>query len=287
MSAETGKALEPLPGNGAAKRRSTRLLLRIPIEVRGTDADGRPFKERTTTLAINRHGALIVLEHAVLPETRVDITNLQNMLALPFRVVSQASKALEEGSEWGVECLEPERNFWGIFFPERAVASAKEERIDTLLECSACHARELAPLTLAEYEIVTLKRVLERPCSACASTTPWGLGVVAGESAAATPDTPQPCGARPWGKERRRAKRVPVRLPVRVRLEEIGHTENLSATGLCFSSSLLMKVGDRVMLTVGYDPQGDQKEVHARVVWRQAIAGSTSALYGVQLEGGD
>ncbi len=287
MSAEPGNAPEPLPESGAAKRRTTRILLRIPIEVRGTDAAGQPFKERTTTLAINRHGALIALEHAVLPEARVSITNLQNTLVSPFRVVSQARETLGEGPEWGVECLEPEKNFWGIFFPERSLAATKEERIDTLLECSVCLARELAPLTLAEYEIVTLKRVLERPCSACASTTTWGLGVVAGEAAAAVPDTPQPRDARPWGAERRRAKRVPVKLPVRVRLEEIGHTENLSATGLCFSSSLLMKVGDRVMLTVGYDPQGDQKEVRGRVVWRQAIAGTTAALYGVQLEGGE
>ncbi len=284
MTTESGKAREPLPENGAAKRRTTRILLRIPIEVRGTDAAGKSFTERTTTLAINRHGALIVLEHVVLPESRVAITNLQNMLASPFRVVSQALKSLGEGPEWGVECREPEKNFWGIFFPERSPAPAKEERIDTLLECSACRARELAPLTLAEYETVALKRVLERPCSACGSTTNWSLGVVAGESAAAVPDTPQLRAARPWGAERRRAKRVPVNLPVRVRLEEIGHTENLSATGVCFTSSLLMKIGDHVMLTIGYDPKGDQKEVRARVVWRQAIAGATAALYGVQLE---
>ncbi len=206
------------------------------------------------------------------------------MLTSPFRVVSQARKSLGEGTEWGVECLEPEKNFWGIFFPERSPAPAREERIDTLLECSACATRELVPLTLAEYETVALKRVLERPCSACASTTPWGLGVVAGESAAATPDTTQPRAAPLWGRERRRAKRVPVNLPVRVRLEEIGHTENLSATGVCFTSTLLMKIGDRVMLTIGYDPKGDQKEVRARVVWRQPIAGTTTALYGVQLE---
>ena len=287
MTTEPGKAQDPLPENGAAKRRTTRILLRIPIEVRGTDTAGKPFTERTTTLAINRHGALIVLEHVALPETRVDITNLQNMLTSPFRVVSQARKSLGEGPEWGVECLQPEKNFWGIFFPERSLVPAKEERIDTLLECSKCHARELAPLTLAEYETVTVKRTLARPCSGCGSTTTWRLGVVGGESAAAVPDTPQSRAARPWGAERRRAKRVPVSLPVRVRLEEVGHTENLSATGVCFTSTLLMKVGDRVMLTIGYDPQGGQKEVRARVVWRQPMAGTTAALYGVQLEEGE
>ncbi len=272
-----------LPDSGAAKRRTTRILLRIPIEVQGTDVQGELFKERTTTLAINRHGALIVLEHAVQPEARIGVTNLQNMLASPFRVVSRVRKTLGEGPEWGVECLEPEKNFWGIFFPERPLTPLKEERIDTLVECAACHARELAPLTLDQYQTVTLKRALPRYCPACATATTWRLAVIAGELAAAAPE-PNQRAAPSWGAERRRSKRVPVRLPVRVRLEEVGHTENLSTTGVCFSSTLLMRIGDRVMLTIGYDPQGNQEEIRGHVVWRQTIEGQPAALYGVQIE---
>ncbi len=280
---QPARAPEPLADSGASKRRTTRILLRIPIEVQGTDAQGKLFKERTTTLAINRHGALIVLEHEVLPEARLGVTNLQNMLASPFRVVSRVRKTMGEGPEWGVECLEPEKNFWGIFFPERPLTPMKEERVDTLLECPACHARELAPLTLDQYQTVTLKRALPRYCAACGAATTWKLAVIAGESAAAAPEAPERV-ARPWGPERRGAKRVPVNLPVRVRLEEVGRTENLSTTGVCFSSTLLMKIGDRVMLTIGYDPQGNQEEVRGRVVWRQTIAGQPAALYGVQIE---
>jgi len=75
-----------------------------------------------------------------------------------------------------------------------------------------------------------------------------------------------------------------MRLPVRIRLEEIGETENLSPSGLCFSSELAIRVGDRVWLTVGYIPGGNEKEVAARILWRKELAGGKRALYGVQLE---
>ena len=75
-----------------------------------------------------------------------------------------------------------------------------------------------------------------------------------------------------------------MRLPVRIRLEEIGETENLSPSGLCFSSELAIRVGDRVWLTVGYAPGGNEKEVAAQVVWSKVLAGGKRALYGVQIE---
>jgi hypothetical protein len=269
---------------GIARRRTERILLRIPIEVRGTGTEGNLFKEQTTTLAINRHGARIVLRHSLPPGARIGIKNLQNNLASPFRVVGLVGNSAGEGPEMGVECLEPEKNFWGIFFPEKTSTPRKEEVIDILLECSVCHARELAQLTLEDYQTVTTQPSLPRRCDACAATTAWKLGYVQG-GGAQTAGPPVARGPRASaGVERRRAKRVPVKLPVRVRLEEIGNTENLSTSGVCFSSSLLMKIGDRVLLTIGFDPRGNQEEVRARVVWRQPTEGTNTALYGVQLE---
>jgi len=105
------------PKTAERRRRTERVLLQIPIEVKGTDAAGRPFKEKTHTLVINRHGARIALKTSVLPEARLIITNRQSAMTCPFRVVGRTGKSLGEGPEWGVECLEPGVNFWGIFFP--------------------------------------------------------------------------------------------------------------------------------------------------------------------------
>jgi len=115
----------PAPRLGEQRRRSERVLLRIPIEVRGTNPEGKPFTEKTTTLVINRHGARISLKTPVRPQDQITITNLQNAMSCPFRVVRERDQSLGEGPECGVECLSPEINFWGILFPEQAERPAK------------------------------------------------------------------------------------------------------------------------------------------------------------------
>ena len=108
-----------VPPPGRSRRRTERILLRIPIEVKGTRADGTPFRERTYTVAVNRYGARVAMSNELELESRLTITNLQNKLTAPFRVVGRVGKSLSEAPEWGVECLEPNINFWGIFFPEK------------------------------------------------------------------------------------------------------------------------------------------------------------------------
>jgi hypothetical protein len=43
------------------KRRSERVLLDVPLIVRGEAADKQPFSEETFTLTVSAHGALVVL----------------------------------------------------------------------------------------------------------------------------------------------------------------------------------------------------------------------------------
>jgi hypothetical protein len=268
------------------QRRSERIHIRIPIEVKGTAVDGKLFRERSYTVAINRHGARIVLHREPQPNSRLTIFNLQNNMACPFRVVGMAGKPTNEAAEWGVECLEPDINFWGIFFPlKNEAAPPAEELIDVLLECMQCRFRELAQLTLEDYQTISSRSRLARPCSKCRASTEWTFGFVEGDHAEALPSPGMPSQPAPaWGAERRRFKRVPIKLPVRIRLEEIGETENLSHGGVCFSSTLPLKVGDVVMVTVGYEPGRGFKERPGRIVWHQAIEGSPRSLYGVQLE---
>ncbi len=272
------------------QRRSERVLLRIPIEVEGAGADEQPFKEKTFTLVINRHGARVSLKHALRPGDRLTIRNLQTKMACPFRVVGRTSDSLGEGPEWGVECLEPEVNFWGIDFPSKASAPPVQEMIDALLECSKCGFRELAQLTLDQYRTLIDQSSLRRHCTECDALTEWSFGFVEAEPEpppAQQAPSPQPS---PSGEnaERRVTKRLTVKLPVRVRLEdgreEITRTENLSKAGVCFVSGLALKEGDTLQLTVGYAPGSHEAEVRARVVWRKELEGMNRALYGVRLK---
>jgi len=279
------------PKSEERKRRSERVLLRIPIEVKGTDAEGKPFTEKTHTLVINRHGARIALKAPLKPEARITITNRQSAMSCPFRVVGRTGKSLGEGPEWGVECLEPGVDFWGISFPDKVAAPAAQEGIDALVECAACQFRELAQLTLEEYRSIITQGLVHRDCPECGAVTEWRFGFAEGESEEAISVQPSgPASAPPaaGGAERRRAKRLTIKLPVRIRLqdgsEEVARTENLSKTGVCFNSSLMIRPEDRVFLTVGYTPGGSEEEVAARLAWRREIEGGTTALYGVRLE---
>lgn len=360
---------------GVEGRRSERVLLKIPIKVLGVDAEGKPFSEKTFTLVINRHGARIAVRNPLRPNDRITVTNLYNNLTCPFRVVVRTGKSLGEGPEWGVECLEPDANIWGIYFPQKKVAPGEEEPIDALLECSQCSSRELAQLGRAQYQTLTTQASVRRECPKCKTTTAWRFSFVdeAWEEApaseelagvappaaappapvdAALPPAPPPApAARPTPvappapavapppaatpapkaaplpaapvapvsvpppapapvsevasppapavspvpvptkrEERRRVKRVTLKLPVRVRLEDgrqdITRTENYSRLGACVISSLDLKEDDRVLLTVGYTGGSSDLETPARVVWLKALGGTKMKIYGMEFNPG-
>ena len=64
--------VESVPSNdaGTQKRRSTRIVQAIPINVAGVDALGQPFKERTTTVMVNCHGCKYQSKHYVPKNSR-------------------------------------------------------------------------------------------------------------------------------------------------------------------------------------------------------------------------
>ena len=273
-------------------RRSERVHLQIPIEVHGEKESGEPFSECTQSLIINRDGARISLRHSLIPRGNITITNLQTGVSCPFRVVGSMGRSLGEAPEWGVECLKPDVDFWGIRFPSAETAQAEAENVDVLLECTACYSRELAKLSLGDYRELSLQGTLQHYCPKCESETEWGFGYLQAlsqdslswvEGTFADQD-----GAPGAAQQKRRSNRLAVKLPVRIRLpdgrEEVARTENLSRMGVCFVSDLEMESGDFVHMTLGYVLGGESEEVVARVVWRRAIEGTNRFVYGVHLE---
>src|SRR5260370_32790164 len=49
------------PTRTGARRRSQRVLMQVPVRIRGKNAQAADFEEFTETLAINAHGAMILL----------------------------------------------------------------------------------------------------------------------------------------------------------------------------------------------------------------------------------
>jgi uncharacterized DUF497 family protein len=98
------------------RRRSMRVLLSVPILVRGKTAKNQDFNEETRTLVVNAHGALISLAAQVVANQTVLVSNNATQQTQECRIVylgkTQAGKA-----QMGVEFLNPSPTFWQIDFP--------------------------------------------------------------------------------------------------------------------------------------------------------------------------
>ncbi len=277
------------PGSQSAQRRTERVLVQIPIEVSGNDAEGRAFRETTRTVVINRDGARIALRHVIRVGAQVSIKNLQSQRTCPFRVVDRVHKTIGLDPEWGVACLDPKEDFWGILFPKKPVGLAPAEIVDVLLECTVCRTRELARLPLKSYKTLVEKSLISLKCPHCGDATDWRLCFIEEEEGGSigAPAKKEKTRLRPAGVERRRAKRLTVKLPLRLRsagnIEEITRTENLSKTGVCFYSKLQILTGEEIKVTVGYAPGSPANELRARVMWGRAVGGDEQFLYGAEL----
>ena len=107
----------PSTSTGAvARRRSQRVLMQVAVRMRGEDSQGRAFEEIGETLAINAHGALVLLEARVTSGSIVKLqhkgTQEEQECHVVFLGPVRGGKA-----EIGVEFTAPRPNFWRVAFP--------------------------------------------------------------------------------------------------------------------------------------------------------------------------
>jgi|SRR5882672_7369270 len=102
--------------NPVARRRSQRVLMQVSVRVRGTDAQAKPFEEQTETLAINAHGALVLLTARVTSGSMVHLkhnrTEEEQECHVVFLGPVRAGKA-----EIGLEFSAARPTFWRVAFP--------------------------------------------------------------------------------------------------------------------------------------------------------------------------
>ncbi len=278
------------PPHATRKRRSKRPLLRIPIRIEGKNAGGQSFFEDTYTLAINRNGGRICLQAPLRVGDIVRITNHSTHKTCPFRVVVSLERSYGPKPEWGIECLHPETNFWGVYFPEQREERKEAAALDVLLQCCACHTREMAQLPLEKYRELNERAQLRRPCGQCQRTTDWRIGfveVLHTEAVAAADAGESSKEIHRAAQERRQTRRFVAMLPLRVRNREgretLATTENLSRTGLCFISDMAMEEGDPIFLTVAPGGIHPPQEIPARIAWRRPVGTSGKFFFGVRL----
>src|SRR5467141_5157755 len=102
--------------NSGARRRSQRVLMQVPLRLRGVDAQGQNFEEFTEALAINSHGALVLLEARVTSGSVIQVrhnkTEEEQECHVVFLGPVRGGKA-----EVGLEFTVPRSSFWRVAFP--------------------------------------------------------------------------------------------------------------------------------------------------------------------------
>src|SRR6266446_1458479 len=102
--------------NAGARRRSQRVLMQVSVRVHGIDGQGKPFDEEADTLAINAHGALVLLQARLtsgsLLTLRNNTTKEEQECHVVFLGPVRGNKA-----EIGLEFSARRPQFWRVAFP--------------------------------------------------------------------------------------------------------------------------------------------------------------------------
>lgn len=102
--------------NTGARRRSQRVLMQVAVRIRGSDAQGKPIEEETDTLAINAHGALVLLESRLTSGSKVKLQHKKTMEEHECHVAFLGPVRLGK-AEVGLEFSTPNPTFWRVAFP--------------------------------------------------------------------------------------------------------------------------------------------------------------------------
>ena len=98
------------------RRRTQRVLLRLPILVIARGPDQQHVSENAFTTNVNAHGALLLLSMRAEVSQKILIRNTETLEEQFVRVI-HITAAAEGKSEVGVEFLKPAPKFWRISFP--------------------------------------------------------------------------------------------------------------------------------------------------------------------------
>jgi hypothetical protein len=102
--------------SSGSRRRSQRVLMQVSVRIRGEDGQGNKIEEETETLAINAHGALVLLKARLTSGSKVLLqhkrTEEEQECHVAFLGPVRSGKA-----EVGLEFSAPRPGFWRVAFP--------------------------------------------------------------------------------------------------------------------------------------------------------------------------
>jgi PilZ domain len=161
---------------------------------------------------------------------------------------------------------------------------------NAVLECRSCQSLQFMPLSPIEVEVLQTSGILTKLCAQCQTTGPWSYSgrqiAAAGPERSSAESRGNSSAGGVRGRERRRHRRVPLQLPIRIRDYaggvEITQSENISKGGLGFASGKKYQIGEGLMVTCPYQSSGENIEVRAHVVSTREVEGSSRRIYGIR-----
>jgi hypothetical protein len=140
--------LQALPKNSTGeneRRRSTRVLLVIPVEVAWTTREGSGCSEKAETEVVSQHGAMLRMPTRLAPGTKLRINRQANQQSCEARVVGVGNPSPDGLARVAVEMTVPSDAFWGVSFPPVTAAAAPAKPLPLPAKLAPASAARLAP----------------------------------------------------------------------------------------------------------------------------------------------
>jgi hypothetical protein len=90
--------------------------MQVAVRISGTDAQGKALEEETETLAINAHGALVLLQARLTSGSKVLLQHKKTLEERECHVVF-LGPVRSGKAEIGLEFSSPNPTFWRVAFP--------------------------------------------------------------------------------------------------------------------------------------------------------------------------
>jgi PilZ domain len=259
-------------------RKSERISLVMPIQVSGTNLFGDIFMCDAWTEVVSQNGARIRLPQNLAPDQEITVHCLETYKEAAARVVGRVNGKSKE-NVYGIILMNPESSPWGIHFPQRGDSAGAVGRI--VLECLACHTRELAYLDSFELEVLESNEALSRFCKRCTDSTMWRKSF---DPLPPTQEDPQSLPGS--GQEHRREARREVRIVACIRSREFGEelvkVRNVSRSGLCFEGRRTYEEDLKIDVAIPFSSGGGNIFLPARITRAQNVSPGAITLFGVE-----
>jgi hypothetical protein len=120
--------ITPETSDGANRRRSERVMLRVPVHLSVTSSEGTVTEETTSTQVVNAHGGLLGLEMEIFAGQIFLLTNSKTGVTRECSVVrTQRSSARELLVAF--QFATPAPDFWPVVFPPKDWQSLESQNV--------------------------------------------------------------------------------------------------------------------------------------------------------------